>query len=202
MSVDLDLLKNYYSNQPGAEKPASVRYWCQDESRFDLRTIPGRKITATGVKPVGLGQWLSQGYYLYGLVEPKSGENFFWEFSHMDSACFQVYLQKFARAYPEDLHIIQLDNGPLHTAKKLKLPPNIVLLFQPAHSPELNPIERLWEHLKGQLRWQVFKDLRHLQERVSELLNNLELDVITSLTGWAYILDSLALYYHSKHKKI
>ena len=193
MSIDLELLKNYYSNQPGAEKPASVRYWCQDESRFDLRTIPGRKITATGVKPVGLGQWQSEGYYLYGLVEPKSGENFFWEFSHMDSACFQVYLQKFARAYPEDLHIIQLDNGPLHTAKKLKLPPNMVLLFQPAHSPELNPIERLWEHLKGQLRWQVFKDLQHLQERVSELLNNLELDVITSLTGWAYILDSLSV---------
>ena len=193
MSIDLELLKNYYSNQTGAEKPASVRYWCQDESRFDLRTIPGRKITATGVKPVGLGQWQSEGYYLYGLVEPKSGENFFWEFSHMDSACFQVYLQKFARAYPEDLHIIQLDNGPLHTAKKLEVPPNIVLLFQPSHSPELNPIERLWEHLKGQLRWQVFKDLRHLQERVSELLNNLELDVITSLTGWAYILDSLSV---------
>lgn len=193
MSIDLELLKNYYSNQPGGEKPASVRYWCQDESRFDLRTIPGRKITATGVKPVGLVQWQSEGYYLYGLVEPKSGENFFWEFSHMDSACFQVYLQKFARAYPEDLHIIQLDNGPLHTAKKLQLPPNIVLLFQPAHSPELNPIERLWEHLKGQLRWQVFKDLKHLQERVSELLNNLGQEVITSLTGWAYILDSLSV---------
>ena len=193
MSLDLELLKNYYSNQPGAEKPASVRYWCQDESRFDLRTIPGRKITATGVKPVGLVQWQSEGYYLYGLVEPRSGENFFWEFSHMDSACFQVYLQEFARAYPEDLHIIQLDNGPLHTAKKLQIPPNIVLLFQPSHSPELNPIERLWEHLKGQLRWQVFKDLKHLQERVSELLNNLGQEVITSLTGWAYILDALSV---------
>ncbi len=193
MSVDLELLKNYYSNQPGAEKPASVRYWCQDESRFDLRTITGRKITATGVKPVGLGQWQSEGYYLYGLVEPKSGSNFFWEFSHMDSACFQVYLKEFARAYPEDLHIIQLDNGPLHTAKKLEVPPNIVLLFQPSHSPELNPIERLWEHLKGQLRWQVFKDIQHLQERVSELLNNLGQEVITSLTGWAYILDALSV---------
>ena len=193
MSLDLELLKNYYSNQAGAEKPASVRYWCTDESRFDLRTIPGRKITATGVKPVGLGQWQSEGYYLYGLVEPKSGSNFFWEFSHMDSACFQVYLKEFARAYPEDFHIIQLDNGPLHTAKKLEVPLNIVLLFQPSHSPELNPIERLWEHLKGQLKWQVFKDIQHLQERVSELLNNLELDVITSLTGWAYILDSLSV---------
>ena len=193
MSIDLELLKSYYSNQPGAEKFASVRYWCQDESRFDLRTIPGRKITATGVKPVGKVQWESEGYYLYGLVEPKSGSNFFYEFSHMDSACFQEYLREFARAYPEDLHIIQLDNGPLHTAKKLQVPPNIVLLFQPAHSPELNPIERLWEHLKGQLRWQVFKDIQHLQERVSELLHNLGQEVITSLTGWAYILDALSV---------
>ena len=86
-----------------------------------------------------------------------------------------------------------LDNGPLHKAKKLQLPPNIVLLFQPSHSPELNPIERLWEHLKGQLKWQVFKDLKHLQSRVSELLKNLEPEVITSLTGWTYILDALSV---------
>jgi hypothetical protein len=32
-----------------------------------------------------------------------------------------------------------------------------------------------------------------LQERVSELLKNLGLDVITSLTGWAYILDALSV---------
>ena len=105
----------------------------------------------------------------------------------------EIYLREFARAYPEDLHIIQLDNGPLHKAKKLQVPPNIVLLFQPPSSPELNPIERLWEHLKGQLKWQVFKDLKHLQSRVSEQLKNLGLDVIASLTGWTYILDALSV---------
>lgn len=147
----------------------------------------------TGVKPVGQVQWSSEKYYLYGLVEPKSGENFFYEFSHMDSTCFEIYLREFARAYPADLHIIQLDNGPLHKAKKLQVPPNILLLFQPPSSPELNPIERLWEHLKSQLKWQVFKDLKHLQEQVSEQLKNLGLDVITSLTGWAYILDALSV---------
>jgi len=193
LSSDLELLKSYYSSQRSTENPKSVRYWCQDESRCDLHTIPGRKITARGVKPVGKVQWESEGYYLYGLVEPKSGENFFYEFSHMDSTCFEIYLREFARAYPEDLHIIQLDNGALHKAKKLQVPPNILLLFQPAHSPELNPIERLWEHLKGQLKWQVFKDLKHLQSRVSELLRNLGQEVIASLTGWAYILDALSV---------
>ncbi len=54
-----------------------------------------------------------------------------------------------------------------------------MLLFQPAPSPQLNPIERLWEHLKGQLKWQVFKDIKQLQERVSELLKNLGQEVIT-----------------------
>ena len=114
MSIDLELLKSYYSSELSADKYKSVRDWCQDESRFDLHTIPGRKITATGVKPVGLVQWSSDRYYLYGLIEPKSGENFFYEFSHMDSACFQIYLQELAKAYPEDLHVVQLDNGPLH----------------------------------------------------------------------------------------
>lgn len=91
---------------------------------------------------MGKVQWSSDGYYLYGLIEPNSGANFFYEFSHMDSTCFEVYLREFALAYPGDLHIIQLDNGPLHKAKKLRIPPNILLLFQPAHSPQLNPIER------------------------------------------------------------
>ena len=193
MSIDLELLKSYYSNQLAGEPHKSVRYWCEDESREDRHTIPGRKITVTGVKSVGQVQWSSEKYYLYGLVEPKSGENFFWEFSHMDSTCFESYLREFARTYPEGLHIIQLDNGPLHKAKKLQVPPNILLLFQPPSSPELNPIERLWEHLKGQLKWQVFKDLKHLQERVSQQLKNLGQEVITSLTGWGYILDALSV---------
>lgn len=68
-----------------------------------------------------------------------------------------------------------------------------MLLFQPAHSPELNPIERLWEHLKGQLKWEIFQDLKQLQERVSELLKSLGQEVITSLTGWAYIIDALSV---------
>jgi hypothetical protein len=193
LSFDLELLKSYYSSQTAAKNYKSVRYWCEDESRFTLHTIGGRKITATGVKPVAAVQWDTSGYDLYGLVEPYSGENFFYEFSHMDSACFQIYLREFARCYPEDLHIIQLDNGPLHTAKKLEVPANIVLLFQPSHSPQLNPIERLWEYLKGQLKWEVFKDLKQLHSPVSELLKNLEPEVITSLTGWAYILDALSV---------
>lgn len=73
---------------------------------------------------------------MYGLVEPKTGESFFREISHLDNECFQVFLHDFSQTYPQELHIIQLDNGSFHTTPKLEVPENIILLFQPAHCPE------------------------------------------------------------------
>ena len=49
-----------------------------------------------------------------GGIEPKTGESFFYEFSHLETVCIEKYLELFAEKYPDDLHIIQLDNGPLH----------------------------------------------------------------------------------------
>lgn len=137
----------------GATKSGAVlekiRYWCQDETKAKLKTLEHCKLTAFGVKPIGTGQWKRQNYYLYGVVEPKTGESFFYEFSHLDTQCFEKFLQQFSQAYPEDRHILQLDNGPLHKAEDLRIPENIVLFFQPAHSPEVKPIERLWEYQRA-----------------------------------------------------
>ena len=35
---------------------SKIRYWCEDESRFGLKTIERTKITAKGVQPVGVSQ--------------------------------------------------------------------------------------------------------------------------------------------------
>lgn len=53
-----------------------------------------------------------------------------------------------------------------HRAKRLQVPENIILLFQPPHCLELNPIERLWLYLKRDLRWSLFEDLPQLQTKV------------------------------------
>lgn len=60
-----------------------VRFFCQDETRIGLKTISGRKITARGVKPKAKVQWQFQATWLYGIVEPATGESFFYEFSHL-----------------------------------------------------------------------------------------------------------------------
>jgi putative transposase len=58
--------------------------------------------------------------------------------------CFEKFLELFAAAYPDDLHIIQLDKGGFHSSLNLNLPENVILFFGPAYSREVNPIERLW----------------------------------------------------------
>ncbi|MBV8887000.1 MAG: IS630 family transposase [Chroococcidiopsidaceae cyanobacterium CP_BM_RX_35] len=165
-----------------------VPYWCEDETRLGLRTVQRRKLTLRGVKPTGDLQFRREKYYVYGVVEPKTRASFFREISHLDTTCFQVFIIEFSRSYPEDLHIVRLDNGSFHTTSKLKVLENIIFLFQPAHCPELNPLERLWEYLNGFLRWKLFNNLDALKEKVSRILNSSSTKTIRSLTGWEYIL--------------
>ena len=60
---------------------------------------------------------------------------------------------------------MQLDNGAFHKAQKLIIPENRVFLFQPAYSPDINPIERVWQHLKKESSWVNFNALAESQEK-------------------------------------
>lgn len=170
-----------------------IRYFAQDESRFGLKTLVGRLITACGIKPIGQWQWLFKAFWLYGAVEPATGESFFLQFSHVDTQCYQRFLDELSKAYPDSLNILQVDNGRFHTSKDLLVPDNVILLFQPPYCPELNPIERLWEHLKADLKWLSFKALDQLQAKVDHLLAQLTPATIASITGYPFILDALSV---------
>ena len=63
-----------------------------------------------------------------------------------------------------------LDRGRFHRAKALQLPKNLVLEFIPAYSPELNPMERLWEALKSHMALELFENLQRLKDRVADII--------------------------------
>ena len=115
------------------------------------------------------------------------------EFSHVDTDCYQRFLDELSQAYPNSLNILQVDNGRFHKSKDLIVPDNVILLFQPPYCPELNPIERLWEYLKADLKWSSFKSLEQLQEKVEQLLAELTPEVVASITGYSFILDALSV---------
>ncbi|MBW4445171.1 MAG: IS630 family transposase [Plectolyngbya sp. WJT66-NPBG17] len=173
--------------------PLPLRYWCEDESRMGLKTELGRVITARGVKPIAPVQWVRQAFYLYGIVEPRTGESFFYEFSHLDSVCFERFLKLVSEAYPQSLNVIQTDNASAHTAANIEIPDNVVLVFQPAHSPELNPIEQVWMDIKADLKNEIFGTLDDLRNAITEVLSYLSPDWIASLSGYSYILSALSV---------
>jgi transposase len=65
-----------------------VRIWCQDESRFGLITKPCRRITLKGVKLLRKKQWKQGNFYIYGVVEPATGEQYYQKFSRLHYNCF------------------------------------------------------------------------------------------------------------------
>lgn len=170
-----------------------VRFFCQDETRLGLKTISGRKITAKGIKPKGKVQWQFKATYLYGVVEPSTGEHFFYEFTHLNSDCFQVFLNLVSERYKDSIVIMQVDQAGAHRAKRLQIPTNIILLFQPSHSPETNPIERVWQHFKLGLRWQLPKNLDALRLLMRMRLEAMTKEVIASIVGWHSILEALSV---------
>ena len=170
-----------------------VRFFCSDETRLGLKTISGRRITARGVKPIGKVQWKFQATYIYGLVEPKTGEHFFYEFTHLNSQCFEIFLQLISEKFADSVLIIQLDNGGFHKAKKLKVPPNIILMFQPSHCPESNPIEQVWQYLKKGLRWQLPNNLDELRLLIRKRLEQMSSEVIASIVGRPHILEAISV---------
>ncbi|CDN11218.1 transposase family protein [Richelia intracellularis] len=58
-----------------------------------LNTEAGRLITNFGTNPIGIMQWKRDNFYLYGLLEPLTGKYFIWELSHLNAACFQIFLE-------------------------------------------------------------------------------------------------------------
>ena len=140
-----------------------VRLFVQDEARFGLHeSITRRCITAPGVKPHQLVLPRYKYFWLFGATEPATGESFFLEMPALDSDCFQVFIDEFARTNRESMNVLVIDGAPAHIAGSLILPDNVVLFRLPPYCPELNPAERVWQDLRKRLMGgeKIWQDLQ------------------------------------------
>ena len=82
--------------------------------------------------------------------------------------------------------IFQHDNDPKHTAKTVKewlRNQEFSVMIWPAQSPDLNPIEHLWAHVKRQLNQYETpaKGMNELWERIQEVWNNIDAQTCSDL---------------------
>ena len=91
---------------------------------------------------------------------------------------------------PEAHAVVLMDKAGWHTAGDLAVPENLSLVFLPPYSPELNPIERLWLHLRdNRLSHRVFRTSDEIIEGCCDAWNWLlaETGRIRSLCSYPWL---------------
>jgi transposase len=132
------------------EDPAAVVFF-GDEAGFEGDPRPRHKWVKRGSRP-------TQGYYgghlrrnVVGAVEPATGRLVSLIVAHCNTGVFQVFLDTMAREIPPEdgkqVHLV-LDNAAWHKSAALNWH-HIKPFYLSPYSPDFNPIERLWQHLKG-----------------------------------------------------
>ncbi|MBK1833622.1 IS630 family transposase [Roseibacillus ishigakijimensis] len=127
-----------------------TRVFFGDEAGFEGDPRPRQRWVKRGSRP-------TQGYYgghirqnVVGAVEPATGQLVSLIVPHNDTKVFQAFLDTMAREVPDeekDVWLV-LDNASWHKSKSLNWH-HIKPRFLPPYSPDFNPIERLWQHLKS-----------------------------------------------------
>ncbi|HPF00268.1 MAG TPA: IS630 family transposase [Bacteroidales bacterium] len=166
-----------------------VNLFFQDESRFGLFTRNGKALTAKAVKPIIPFHQVFKSLYLYGAFSPINGDGFLLELPACNADLFQLFLNEFSLQNPDELKLIVLDNGAFHKAQKLAIPENIVLIFLPPYSPELNPAEKIWAKFKRDFTNRLFHTLDSLEKYLCELSSSLQRSEVISITSFSYVFS-------------
>ncbi len=87
-----------------------------------------------------------------------------------------------------------LDGAGWHKGKDLKLPQNMKLLPLPPYSPELNPVENIWEELREKyFHNRVFSSLDAVEDQLLHSLVHLESnpEITHSIAAWPWIVNAI-----------
>jgi transposase len=87
--------------------------------------------------------------------------------------------------------LLIVDGAGWHRSKRVEVPDNMRLLFLPAYSPELNPVENLWKEIKKELKNKVFKTMDELFGTIKHWTHHRNLTNIKSICGFYWIREAL-----------
>lgn len=164
-----------------------MRCFFQDETRLGLNAPhTRRRVTARGVRPIQSVVPRSRHLWVYGAVDPATGDSLFLELPTLDTACFQAFLDEFSRAFPGTLNLLVVDGARAHAARALAVPGNVLLVPLPPYSPELNPVERVWLDLRRRLGSRLPATFGGLAAAVSAVLREYTPAALASLTDYGY----------------
>jgi transposase len=132
--------------------PEAQRFeiWSQDEARVGQKGRTGYVWWQRGHTPRGRRDVGYQSAWIIGAVCPAHATGVALVLTRLDTAAMNLFLTELSQAVAPGAHgVVLTEKAGWHTAGDLVVPENLSLVFLPPYSPELNPIERLWLHLRN-----------------------------------------------------
>jgi len=109
-----------------------------------------------------------------------------------NTRAMQMHLDEISRNVAARAHaVVLMDRAGWHKTNKLKLPKNLTIILLPSRSPELNPVENVWQYLRQNwLSNTVFDDDQAILDAGCNAWNRLVTDPQTimsiGLRDWAH----------------
>ena len=163
----------------------TVELWYQDESRFGQQGYLSYRWQRKGKRTECIKQQEFENTYYYGAINPSNGDKFSLLFPYCNSETTSYFLNKLSDKIGSDkIAVLIMDQAGWHKSKTLKIPNNIKVFHLPPYSPQLNPIERVWQYLKKKyLSNRVFNSYEHILDSGCEAWNFLSNNIIKSISG-------------------
>ena len=166
-----------------------MEIWSQDKARVGQKGRTGYVWWQRGHTPRGRRDVGYQSAWIIGAVCPARDAGAALVLTRLDTEAMNRFLAELSQAVSPGAHaVVLMDKAGWHTAGDLAVPENLSLVFLPPYSPELNPIERLWLHLRdNRLTHRVFRTTEEIIDGCCDAWNWLLISDIdtprSSITG-------------------
>jgi transposase len=111
----------------------------------------------------------------------------------VEGQCLELFLHHLRQELGEGSIGVVLDSSGSHHSSEVVWPQDMQPLYLPPYSPELNPAEQIFRHIRKHLSNTVFTTLDELQDA---LIDELQLfweqpTVLLSLTGYPWWVEAV-----------
>ncbi len=147
------------------EQGLPLEFWFQDEARVGQQGTTGRVWAPIGSRPAMVRDNRRANAYLFGAICPDRRVGAAVIMPVADTEGMNAHLQQISLRVALGAHAMLIcDGAGWHASSKdLIVPSNITLVTLPSYAPELNPMENVWEFLRGNRLcaqvWKTYEDV-------------------------------------------
>ncbi len=165
----------------------------QDEARFGRLSRCRYCWAKFPLRPTVKAMLTHQYVYAYGAASIPQGNFDSLVLPQVNGDCMALFLAEISSRYPNDNIVMVLDVAGWHKKQSMPIPENVRLINLPPYSPELNPVEHLWDELREKhFHNRAFDSLDALEENLVDALRGLECngELVQSICNWEWIIKS------------